>query len=88
MPTTANEKISFEVKFVQMFFFQSGSVIVSSIPEIILLSNTNTKNISTFLNTFSIIKQLLSSYEVNIKLATIEKLLCRRLKSSEKTPCG
>ena len=44
----------------------------------------NKKNISTFLSTFGIIKPVLSSYEVNIKLETIDKLLCRRLKSSKK----
>ena len=55
-----------------LFFFQSGSVIVFSIPEIILLSSTK-QNIQDF--NFGIIKQLLPSYEVNIEQSTLERLL-------------
>jgi hypothetical protein len=53
------------------FFFQSGSVIVFSIPEIILLSFTK-QNIPDF--NFGIIKQLLPSYEVNNEQSNLERL--------------
>jgi citrate lyase synthetase len=61
------QKIRFTKSSSYKCFFQSGFVIVSFIPEIILCLIQNKKMISTFLSTFGIIKQVLSSYEVNIK---------------------
>ena len=57
----------------KIFFFQSCSVIVLSMPQIILLSSTN--NYSSYKHlqsSLGIIKQILPSYEVNIKITAFD----------------
>ena len=56
----------------KIFFFQSGSVIVLSMPGIILLSSTKHSSYKHLQSNFGIIKQILPSYEVNIKITAFD----------------
>ena len=56
----------------KIFFFQSCSVIVLSMPQIILLSSTKHSSYKHLQSNFGIIKQILPSYEVNIKITAFD----------------
>ena len=70
--------------------FSPGSVIVFTRPEILLLSSTKPKYIQVFFkhltSSFGIAKHLLPSYEVSVKLWTLERLFSLGLKSSRISP--